>query len=121
MKRIFLCELADAPVEGEGKHIDVDNSPGIALFCQAGKYFAVEDNCPHANAPLNDGTVCRGVVTCSWHDWQFDMNTGESLMSEHICIKAFDIIEDDGALWAVLKLKSRKSTHDDDGQLLGEL
>ncbi|MEE9311244.1 MAG: Rieske 2Fe-2S domain-containing protein [Planctomycetota bacterium] len=120
MKRIFLCELADAPTDGQGKHIDLDNSPGIALFYQDGKYLAVEDNCPHANAPLHDGTVCRGVVTCSWHDWQFDMKTGESLMSEHISIKAYSIIEDDGALWAVLESKSLKTPADDDGQILGE-
>ncbi|MHC4840312.1 MAG: Rieske (2Fe-2S) protein [Planctomycetota bacterium] len=120
MKRIFLCELSDAPTDGEGKHIDFDKSSGIALFNQGGKFLAVEDNCPHANAPLHDGTVHRGVVTCQWHDWQFELATGKSLMSEHICIRAYQVIEDDGALWALQKKPAKTAQADDDGQLLGE-
>ncbi|MDC1141772.1 Rieske 2Fe-2S domain-containing protein [Planctomycetota bacterium] len=120
MKKIFLCELADAPAEGDGMHIDLEKSVGIALFRQDGKFLAVEDNCPHANAPLHDGTVHRGIVTCAWHDWQFELDSGQSLMSEHICIKAYRIIEEDNALWAVQRTPKKTAKPDDNNQLLGE-
>lgn len=33
---------------------------------------ALEDRCPHRNAPLSAGKVCAGEIQCPYHGWQFD-------------------------------------------------
>jgi nitrite reductase/ring-hydroxylating ferredoxin subunit len=37
----------------------------------------VQAFCPHLQGPLFQGSVARGRVTCPWHDWRFDLRTGE--------------------------------------------
>lgn len=44
----------------------------LALFRGAdGSPVAVEDRCPHRNAPLSLGRVTNGVVECGYHGWRF--------------------------------------------------
>jgi hypothetical protein len=37
----------------------------------------LEDRCPHEGYPLSQGVVKDGVLTCKWHNWKFDLATGE--------------------------------------------
>jgi nitrite reductase (NADH) small subunit len=48
----------------------------VALFQQDGELLAIDNNCPHASAPLCDGTVMAGKVICFLHCWEFDLRTG---------------------------------------------
>jgi nitrite reductase/ring-hydroxylating ferredoxin subunit len=49
----------------------------VAVFHVDGAWFAVDDACPHHGASLADGRVRGTVVRCPWHDWPFDVTTGE--------------------------------------------
>jgi nitrite reductase/ring-hydroxylating ferredoxin subunit len=42
----------------------------------AAQYVAIDNACPHAGAPLCDGTVRDGKVVCFLHCWEFDLRTG---------------------------------------------
>ncbi|CAG4889901.1 FAD-dependent oxidoreductase [Paraburkholderia saeva] len=33
-------------------------------------------DCPHAGAPLEEGTICNGRLVCPWHKGTFDLNDG---------------------------------------------
>src|SRR5258706_7380464 len=35
------------------------------------------DACPHEGYPLSQGLVRDGVLTCKWHNWKFDLTSGE--------------------------------------------
>ena len=35
------------------------------------------DACPHEGYPLSQGVVRDGVLTCKWHNWKFDLASGE--------------------------------------------
>lgn len=48
----------------------------IALFCVAGKFFALDDSCPHAGASLSGGLIEGGKVRCRAHGLAFDLATG---------------------------------------------
>ena len=61
--------------EGEGQPYEVGDRL-IAVFLDQGTYFATDDSCPHQGAPLCDGLVADGTVTCSWHGWQFNLSDG---------------------------------------------
>ena len=51
----------------------------ILLYNVAGALFATSATCAHLGGPLDEGLFEEGVVTCPWHGWQFDVQTGESI------------------------------------------
>jgi nitrite reductase/ring-hydroxylating ferredoxin subunit len=61
--------------EGEGRAFQVQGKL-IAVFLHQGQYYAIDDTCPHMGAPLSEGHVADGVVTCSWHAWRFRLCDG---------------------------------------------
>lgn len=49
----------------------------VALFNVDGEFYALDGICPHQGGPLGKGTLAGCVVTCPWHGWQFDVQTGQ--------------------------------------------
>ncbi len=52
----------------------------IALFHTPRGIHACDNRCPHEGYPLCEGDVspdCK--LTCNWHNWKFDLITGENL------------------------------------------
>jgi 3-phenylpropionate/trans-cinnamate dioxygenase ferredoxin subunit len=50
------------------------------LICHsAGRFFAVENLCSHAQEPLACGRLKRGWLSCPAHGARFDLETGEAL------------------------------------------
>lgn len=70
-----VCKVADV-VEGLGHTVYVEDKP-IAVFLVDGKYFAIDDTCPHMGASLASGFVENGCVTCPWHFWRFRLDDGK--------------------------------------------
>ena len=64
-----------------------------------GELFAVEDNCPHANATLSGGRFRNGFYACPHHGARFELSTGKSMTNLStkplIC---FDIKEENGKI-----------------------
>jgi len=66
---------------GQGRTVKVADKQ-IALFNVDGEYFAVDDRCPHMGAELSGGVVRERTVLCTWHGWQFDLETGSCMNIE---------------------------------------
>ena len=49
----------------------------IALFNVGGKFYAIENTCPHQGGPLGEGYLDGKEVTCPWHAWTFDVTSGK--------------------------------------------
>mgnify|MGYP003381498366 CR=1 FL=1 len=49
----------------------------IALFNVDGEFHALDGVCPHQGGPLGKGKLVGCIVTCPWHGWQFDVQTGQ--------------------------------------------
>jgi nitrite reductase (NADH) small subunit/3-phenylpropionate/trans-cinnamate dioxygenase ferredoxin subunit len=62
--------------EGRGVAVRL-NGGKVAIFKVDGRLRAIQDRCPHMGASLADGRVQRGQVVCHWHDWCFDLQTGQ--------------------------------------------
>ena len=61
----------------EGRSLLVEiQSKSIGIFRFNGNFFAADDTCPHKGGSLHEGTVEDSVVSCPWHEWQFDLRTG---------------------------------------------
>jgi nitrite reductase/ring-hydroxylating ferredoxin subunit len=93
----------------------------IGLFRLRDDVVAVLNICPHELAP-----VCRGVqrgtslpsapgefvwsredeiLACPWHQWEFDLRTGQSLTDPRVRVRMFPVEVDDGEVF--IHLRSR--------------
>jgi len=53
----------------------------IALFATEKGVYACNNRCPHEGYPLKEGSMSDGcVLTCNWHNWKFDLESGETLI-----------------------------------------
>lgn len=73
-----VCAAADVP-ENALEKFEVD---GIEMIIAnyGGGYRAIPPRCPHMEEPLCESAVVfDGMLTCTKHLWQWDMNTGEKV------------------------------------------
>ena len=84
-----VCRVDELP-DGEGKTVRVGDKL-IAVFRQDGRYFAIDDTCPHMGASLSGGSVENGVVTCPWHAWRFRLGDGAWADNPRIKIGCYSV------------------------------
>ncbi len=71
----------------------------VALFNIDGEYYALENACPHQGGPIADGWVEGRTVTCPWHAWCFDLQTGKMTLGDFACIPRFDVRVEGDAIY----------------------
>ena len=71
-----VAKAGDIP-PGEGVAFPV-NGRTVAVFNDGGRYFAIDDFCPHMGASLAGGHLKEGVVTCPWHGARFCVRDGQA-------------------------------------------
>ncbi len=89
--------ISDLP-SGSGREI-VLNGVAVAIFNVDGVFHAVQHECPHQGGPLAEGSLQGTVVTCSWHQWQFDVATGRGVSVSGSGIKRFEVKVDGGEVF----------------------
>ena len=53
----------------------------IAMFATESGVRACDNRCPHEGYPLSEGSLSsRCILTCNWHNWKFDLNSGDNLL-----------------------------------------
>ncbi len=53
----------------------------VLLIATGERVFAIANRCPHEGYPLSEGTLGPGcVLTCNWHNWKFDLESGAALV-----------------------------------------
>lgn len=72
---IKLANIEDIPF-GKSLIVAIPDGTEIALFNVNGNIFAIDNACPHMGGPLGKGVLEGCIVTCPWHDWQFDVTNG---------------------------------------------
>ena len=76
----------------------------IAVFNVNGEFSAINNLCPHRGGPLAEGDLNGTLVTCPWHNWEFDVKTGASPVNPAVSVQTFpckvengDVLVDVGA------------------------
>jgi nitrite reductase/ring-hydroxylating ferredoxin subunit len=86
----------------EGKAVAKIGAKQIALFMTADGVRACNNRCPHEGYPLREGTLdltaggC--VLTCNWHNWKFDLASGDNLYGGDR-LRVYPTRIDDGTVW----------------------
>ena len=83
---------------GEGRVVDVAGRT-VALFNVAGRYYAIDNACPHRGGPLGEGDLDGGVVACPWHAWRWDVTTGANTNNPAVKVACFAVIEEGGGIF----------------------
>jgi nitrite reductase/ring-hydroxylating ferredoxin subunit len=50
----------------------------VAVFRHQGRLSAISNVCKHQNGPLGEGRIVDGCITCPWHGYQYEPETGTS-------------------------------------------
>ena len=80
MANFVQVATADQLPDGSALEVELDGRI-IALFHVDGVITAMDGLCPHQGGPLADGKVEGNLVYCPWHDWGFDIRTGQSMVN----------------------------------------
>ncbi len=75
-------------IDGQIKEIKVHKKP-MAIGRNGDMFFAVNTICPHMGGPLSCGKLRDGTLHCPWHDWAFDVQTGQSPNGH--CIDRYEV------------------------------
>lgn len=68
----------------------------LALVNVDGIFYAVDNACPHQDGPLGAGAVQDHSLICPWHQWEFDVRTGECFEEPDMPIRCYDTKVVDG-------------------------
>ncbi len=99
---IQLAAVTDCPV-GQGRFVEVQGR-GLAVFhvSDPDRFVVTANGCPHAGGNLSAGSIAGDTVTCPWHHWAFDLESGRCASAEHIVIRRYDSRVENGYVYARL-------------------
>ena len=80
---------------GTGMAVEVDGRE-IALFNAGGRFYALDNTCPHQGGPLAEGWIEGNTVTCPWHAWCFRMTDGSMTLGDYASVDVFAVQVEDG-------------------------
>ena len=78
---VRVCSVDDVPPES-AIPVEVPQNASrveLAIVHSNGNFYAIYDECSHAQIPLSEGDVGDGEVECYLHGSRFDLRTGEPI------------------------------------------
>ena len=91
--RVPLTDL-----DSEGRAVVLLDGVEIAVFVADGGVHAVSNTCPHEGNPLVEGDLLGRTLTCAYHSWKFDLETGACLFGEEP-VRMYPAEVRDGEVW----------------------
>lgn len=104
--------------DGDHELVDVDGVE-VGVIHADGEFYAFRNTCPHDEGPVCTGPVSKKligefvgvgerierryvdepIVSCPWHGWSFDLETGRNLADDDIVLPAYDVVVEDGIVY----------------------
>ncbi len=100
---VYVADLKDIP-QRQGRVFKVQGKR-LALFRIDDRCFAINDVCPHQGASLGKGRLKGFLVSCPWHDQQFDIRTGFGPDGGGYCVVQYDVRVEDKQVFVSLKTR----------------
>ena len=75
-KQVCICAASDVP-KGSAIAVTVDDLPLAIVHCDDDNFYAVYDECSHAQIPLSEGELDGCTLECWLHGSRFDLRTGQ--------------------------------------------
>jgi nitrite reductase (NADH) small subunit len=94
---VALCAAADIPPGAMGG-FSLGPQVHIVVCNVQGTFHALANVCPHRSAALSQGSLDGGLITCPWHGWQFDAETGRGVTNPHSSVPNFGLRVEEGRI-----------------------
>jgi nitrite reductase (NADH) small subunit len=91
-----VARVEDVP-EGSVRAFRVGEEEIALAHCDGG-FYATQGHCIHLQGPLGEGHLEGCVLTCPWHGWQYDVQTGENEFDRAIQLRTYDIEVSEGEI-----------------------
>ncbi|MCG8585253.1 MAG: Rieske 2Fe-2S domain-containing protein [Pirellulales bacterium] len=91
-----VANVADCP-PGSSLETVVDDRI-VALFNVDGNIYALDGVCSHQGGPLGKGKLEGCIVTCPWHGWQYDVQSGANEVNKSVTQPSFETKIVDGQI-----------------------
>ena len=98
---VDACAIADIP-ENRARIVCLSGER-VAIFKYDGKISAVSNVCQHQNGPLGEGNIVLGCITCPWHGYQYQPDTGASPPPFVEKVPTFNVRVENGRVFVHLK------------------
>jgi nitrite reductase/ring-hydroxylating ferredoxin subunit len=112
---VKVANSNDVQADGDRILINVDGLE-IAIFRSGNDLFAVSNYCVHQLGPVCEGRLIgqyssgedgdawtydesEKAVTCPWHGWMFDIESGELLSDDQYRLPTYEVFESDGDVY----------------------
>ena len=66
-------------LDADGRALVEVEGTEVAVFVVDGRAHAFANACPHEGNPLHEGEILGDTLTCAFHGWKFDLETGACL------------------------------------------
>jgi len=100
MKWIYVMEEKALPEGGMTPVYPL--GVNVVVACVSGMLYAVSGKCAHMACPLFTGTLDGYTLTCSCHDWRFDIRTGRFVDATELGIAVYPVKSEAGKLFISL-------------------
>lgn len=117
MTRIEVVD-ADSFEHGDRRVVESEFDE-IGVFNYEGELYAISNRCPHRGGPVCTGKVKGALVgewpgvgerieerfddkpaiTCPWHGWDFDLDSGKHVGDDSIAVPTYDVFVEDGTIY----------------------
>jgi len=91
-----------AALDADGRAVVEEDGHEIAVFLVEGKAHALANTCPHEGNPLVEGDLLGPTLTCAYHSWRFDLETGACLFGDEPA-RVYPAEIRDGEIWIGLE------------------
>jgi nitrite reductase (NADH) small subunit len=114
-RRFFVCDAADVPAGG--RVVRTVGGRSVGVFDVGGRLYALHNRCPHSGGALCEGPVTGTTVAtpdfhhayeregkilrCAWHGWEFEIETGRSLVDPRVRARTYPVEVDDGKVYVL--------------------
>ncbi len=86
-------------LKDRGRRVVKAGRKQILLIAAGGRIYACNNRCPHEGYPLSEGSLgAPCTLTCNWHNWKFDLASGETLVGGDK-LRLYPAEERDGRIW----------------------
>jgi nitrite reductase (NADH) small subunit len=115
-EHVFICEAETLPPGARVVREIAGRS--IGLFNVGGRFYALQNRCPHRGGPVCLGPVTGTalpsdvllydygregeIVRCAWHGWEFDIATGRAVVDPTVRARTYPVEVKDGRLYVVM-------------------
>lgn len=78
----------------------------LALVNVEGRFYALDDRCPHRGAPLGAGYVDGERLFCPLHGWEFKVTSGACVTRPDLPVRTYPVTIEGGRVWVELETLS---------------